>query len=62
MSLDSMSNKVPLRDRIADRKDLNKTLTQFYLDHGRFIDPEDWFDRYPYHEAFFDDKEEWMKI
>ncbi|KAL3474186.1 hypothetical protein BJX99DRAFT_232040 [Aspergillus californicus] len=39
---------------------LNKTLTQFYRDHGRVLNPDDWLDRNPYHKAIMDDQEEWM--
>ncbi|KAJ5238275.1 hypothetical protein N7468_002894 [Penicillium chermesinum] len=39
---------------------LNKTLTRFYLDAGLVFKPDDWLGRNPYHEASFDDKEEWM--
>ncbi|RAL09436.1 uncharacterized protein BO97DRAFT_351962 [Aspergillus homomorphus CBS 101889] len=39
---------------------LNKTLTQFYFDYGRIFNPDDWLGRHPYHEASFDDQEEWM--
>ncbi|KAJ6021044.1 hypothetical protein N7540_006548 [Penicillium herquei] len=39
---------------------LNETLSRFYLDHGRFLDAEEWLGGHHYHEAFFDDKEDWM--
>lgn len=33
-------------------KGLNKVLTQFYFGFGQVFTPDDWFGRYPYHEAF----------
>ncbi|KAJ5483816.1 hypothetical protein N7539_006016 [Penicillium diatomitis] len=39
---------------------LNKMLTQFYLHYRRVFNPDDWLGRHPYHEASFDDQEEWM--
>lgn len=63
MSLDSMFKTVgrPFEKKLTDwAKVLNKTLTQFYLDSGRVFNPDDWLGRNPYHEASFDDQEEWM--
>ncbi|KAJ5576434.1 hypothetical protein N7535_003360 [Penicillium sp. DV-2018c] len=39
---------------------LNKELTEFYLDFGRVLDADEWLDRNPYNEAYFDDQEDWM--
>lgn len=40
--------------------DLNKTLTDFYIKSGTILDPDGWLEKHPYHEAYFDDSEEWM--
>lgn len=39
---------------------LNETLTDFYTKSCTFMDPDEWLESHPYHEAFFDDSEEWM--
>lgn len=39
---------------------LNKTLTDFYIKSGIMFDPDEWLKKNPYHEASFDDSEEWM--
>lgn len=54
------SKQSPREKAVLTGKGLNKTLTRFYRDHGRFLDPDDWLEKNPYHEAFFDDKEDWM--
>ncbi|PWY73820.1 hypothetical protein BO94DRAFT_524772 [Aspergillus sclerotioniger CBS 115572] len=39
---------------------LNEALTNFYTKSCSSTPPEDWLEKNPYHEAFFDNKEEWM--
>ncbi|EFW14987.1 hypothetical protein D8B26_000377 [Coccidioides posadasii str. Silveira] len=39
---------------------LNEALTKFYSESGHVIAAEEWLDKNPYHEAGFDDSEDWM--
>ncbi|TFK50771.1 hypothetical protein OE88DRAFT_1645067 [Heliocybe sulcata] len=39
---------------------LNQTLTDFYMKSGIMFNPDKWLQENPYHEALFDDSEEWM--
>ncbi|KAJ5512251.1 hypothetical protein N7463_001803 [Penicillium fimorum] len=63
MSLDDMLKiKYPReKEFLTCSKDLNSTLTHFYLEFGRTFNPDAWLEMNPYHEAFVDDQEEWMR-
>ncbi|KKK13673.1 hypothetical protein P175DRAFT_0473722 [Aspergillus ochraceoroseus IBT 24754] len=41
---------------------LNETLTDFYSKFSTSTPPGEWLDKNPYHEAFFDNSEEWMDL
>ncbi|EGC42809.1 conserved hypothetical protein [Histoplasma capsulatum var. duboisii H88] len=39
---------------------LNEILSEFYLNYGTTIPPDEWLENNPYHEAQFDDSDDWM--
>lgn len=40
--------------------ELNEALTEFYMKAGHITTSDEWLDKNPYHEALFDNSEEWM--
>lgn len=49
-----------LYTNVANYAALNEALTNFYATSCSSTPPEEWLEKNPYNEAFFDNSEEWM--